>query len=57
MIYTTKTSSLNDVKCVKPSIASCNMLVTLSAVTFLDKFFSFLAKTIEKILDNLFFLV
>lgn len=36
MIYTTKTSSLNYVKCVKPSIASCNMLVTLSAMIFLD---------------------
>jgi hypothetical protein len=38
MIYKTKTSSLNYVKCVKPSIASCNMLVTLSAVIFWTKF-------------------
>ncbi len=58
MIYKTKTSSLNYVKCVKPSIASCNMLVTFSAVIVLDKILSFLTKKrIGQILEFFFSLV
>jgi len=55
MIYKTKTSSLNYVKCVKPSIASCNMLFTLSAVIFLNKILSFLTKKNRENFGKYFF--